>query len=89
MLVMMHAGMAWEDLPSWDQRLFALTELSDVEKGRLITLILALPRDDRELAVPKIKTVAVASLKQRLALAAAGVYWVAVANRGWTWECVG
>ena len=83
------AGMAWEDLPSWHQRLCALTELSDVEKGVLNALILALPRDDRELAVPKSKNMAVASLKMRLALDAAGMYWVAVANKGWTWECVG
>lgn len=33
--------MAWEDLPSWHQRLLQLHELSDTEKGRVNILILA------------------------------------------------
>lgn len=54
LLVVMHAGKAWEDSEPWNRRLFALDELSDLEKGRLNTVILALPKGDRDLAVPNI-----------------------------------
>ena len=68
--------MAWEQLP-WDQRLFALDVLSEDVRGKLIALILNLPRDDRETAVPKNKVMAVASLNQLLAQAEAGMCCVA------------
>ena len=77
LLVIMQAGMAWEDL-SWDQRLLALTELSEDERGKLHSLIWTQPESKWETAVPKNRAVAVVSLKQLLAQAEAGMCWVAV-----------
>ena len=74
----MQAGMAWEQLP-WDQRLFALDELSKEERGKLHALIFkTVARDDREQAVPRNRDLAVISLREQLALAEAGICWVAV-----------
>jgi hypothetical protein len=55
----------WKDKP-WDDRICGL-ELSDPEKGRLVNLILRLPEADRERAVPKVQTIALEALRDRLA----------------------
>jgi hypothetical protein len=55
----------WKDKP-WDDRIYGL-ELSDSEKGRLVNLILDLPEADRERAVPKVETIALEALRDRLA----------------------
>ena len=38
---------------NWQERLAALPELDDAQKGRACAIILAMDRDDRELAVPR------------------------------------
>ena len=57
----------------WNERVLQL-DLTDEEKGEATNLILELQPCDREVAVPKYKAVALASIRNRLAKASGEPY---------------